>query len=126
MKDMEEIPCDAYTVGWVCVTDPEHLAVQVLLDQEFELPTVPNDDNLYLVGRMGKHNIVIAKSRSIGQSAAVFAATKMVNNFKNIRFVLMVGIGGGAINAPDDSSKSGLRDIMLGDVVVSSSSDNHG
>lgn len=124
----EEYPCDAYTVGWVCVTRPEYLASKVLLDEEYEHPTVPLDGNQYVVGRMGKykHKIVIAKSSRMGQSAAVSAATKMVANFKNIRFVLMVGTGGGATNAPAESGGGKLDDILLGDVVVSMSSSTDG
>ncbi|KAL4945797.1 hypothetical protein BDV06DRAFT_229971 [Aspergillus oleicola] len=121
------LPLDAYTVGWVCVRDPELAAARTLLDEKHEPPYTTNDDYKYLVGRMGEHNVAITRPASAGRSAATAAATNLVRTFKKIRFVLMVGVGGGATNAP---SRPGLRtpteDIFLRDVVVGCPHGNHG
>ena len=51
----------AYRVGWICVLRCKVNASRALLDEEHErLPPGEKDDNSYLLGRMGKHNVVIA------------------------------------------------------------------
>ncbi|OJI98795.1 hypothetical protein ASPVEDRAFT_147980 [Aspergillus versicolor CBS 583.65] len=121
------LPLDAYTVGWVCVLEPEFAAARVLLDEKHDTPSTTNDDNIYLVGRMGEHNVAIIRSTNTGRSAATAAATHLVRTFEKIRFVLMVGVGGGATNAPSrPGSLSPTEDIFLGDVVVGSPHGDHG
>jgi nucleoside phosphorylase len=118
---------DAYTVGWICVLRSELNASRALLDEEHErLPLGEKDDNSYLLGRMGKHNVVIVfpGSGTYGTNAAAKTANNMVRTFRNIRFGLMVGVGGGAPRPPHP--KDPLRDIRLGDVVVSDPKGNHG
>jgi hypothetical protein len=44
---------DDYTVGWVCALPVELAAAQEMLDEE-------HDTNLYICGRVGEHNMVIA------------------------------------------------------------------
>src|SRR5271168_4994082 len=61
---------------------------------------------------MGAHNIVIVIIPHIDNSSAVTVATQPLNDFKSIRFGLLVGIGGGIPGDDED-------DIRLGDVVVS-------
>ena len=72
-----------------------------------------NDKNNYMLGKIGKHNVVIAvlPNREYGTASAATVATHMLHSFPNIQLGLMVGIGGGA-----PTSK---QDIRLGDVVVS-------
>lgn len=111
-----------YTVGWICAILPEAVAARVFLDEVHEgldsLPT--NDNNVYNLGRMGKHNVVIASlpSGEYGEAVAATVARDMARSFPNVRIGLMVGIGGGV-----PTSK---HDIRLGDVVVSIPSDGHG
>ncbi|KAL1961905.1 hypothetical protein VTN77DRAFT_938 [Rasamsonia byssochlamydoides] len=109
-----QIPAEEYTVGWICALPVECTAAYALLDRSYERPPVAqNDDNSYMCGQMGKHNVVIVclpKSR-FGEIPAATAATSLIHSFPNIEFGLMVGIGGGA---PSDK-----HDIRLGDVVVS-------
>lgn len=118
---------DAYTVGWVCVLRSELNASRALLDEEHErLPAADKDDNSYLLGRIGEHNVVIAfpGSGTYGTSAAAQTATNMVRTFRHIRFGLMVGVGGAAPKRPDPEDP--LKDIRLGDVVVSTPKGSHG
>ena len=117
----------AYTVGWICVLRCELNASRALLDEEHErLQPGEKDDNGYLLGRMGRHNVVIAfpGTGTYGTNAAAQTAANMVRTFRNIRFGLMVGIGGGAPKQPN--LKDPLKDIRLGDVVVSDPKGNHG
>jgi len=71
------------------------------------------DHNLYVLGRIGVHNVVLAclSAGMTGTTSTATVATRMLSSFKGLRFVLMVGIGGGV--------PSQENDIRLGDVVVS-------
>ncbi|KAF5576127.1 purine uridine phosphorylase [Fusarium pseudocircinatum] len=104
-----------YTVGWICAVEAELVAVMELLDEEEDGPVdAPlSDNNTYTLGRIGKHNVVIAAlpSGQYGTTSAASVARDMVRSFPNIRIGLMVGIGGGVPTK---------HDVRLGDVVVSS------
>lgn len=111
MPELEE-----YTVGWICAVGVEYVAAQEFLDEEH--PRIceqhANDDNLYALGSISGHNVVIAclPDGSYGTNSAAAVARDLLRTFTNIKFGMMVGIGGGP----------GTRkpDIRLGDVVVSS------
>lgn len=118
---------DDYRVGWVCVLPSELNASRALLDEEHDpLPAEDGDDNGYLLGRMGKHNVVIVYPSAYGTSRrpAAEIVANMLRTFRNVRFALMVGVGGGVPKQPH--SKDPRKDIRLGDVVVSVSGDGHG
>ncbi|KAI0125272.1 hypothetical protein BJ170DRAFT_585271, partial [Xylariales sp. AK1849] len=53
---------DAYTIGWICAVGTELVAATAFLDEKHDDPEhLPvNDNNTYILGRIGKHNIVIA------------------------------------------------------------------
>jgi len=89
-----------YTVGWICALSTEHVAAQVFLDEKHERPEFvsTNDNNYYTLGKIGKHNAVIAvlPDGEYGTSSAASLARDMLHSFPNIRIGLMVGIGGGA------------------------------
>jgi nucleoside phosphorylase len=68
------------------------------------------------LGRLGKHNVVIAvlPDGEYGTASAASVGTNMLHSFPNVRIGLMAGIGGGA------PSK---HDVRLGDIVVSAPRD---
>ncbi|KAF5599141.1 trp-asp repeat containing protein [Fusarium pseudocircinatum] len=74
----------------------------------------PSDTNNYIWGRIGQHNIVIVSLLAgvYGTTSAATTASDLVHSLPQIRFGLLVGIGG-AIARPNDD-----QDITLGDVVV--------
>jgi len=105
---------EAYTVGWVCALPIELAAAQEMLDEEHEdLEQDENDGNLYSLGSIGGHNVVLAclPAGQTGIHSAAAVVVQMKAAFKGIRFGLVVGIGGGV---PSEEV-----DIRLGDVVVS-------
>ncbi len=105
---------DEYTIGWICALPVELKAARALLDEQHELPVQRDgDNNSYTVGRIGAHNVVIAvlPAGRIGTNPAATIGSDMSSSFRNLRFALMVGIGGGV---PSDK-----HDIRLGDVVIS-------
>jgi nucleoside phosphorylase len=111
-----------YTVCWICAIRVEYVAAQAFLDEWHESPenVSPHDNNDYTLGRIGKHNVVIAvlPCGEYGTSSATGVAKDMLNSFPNVRIGLMVGIGGGA--------PSRKHDIRLGDIVVSTPADGKG
>ena len=112
---------ERYTVGWVCALPVELAAATELLDEEHEnIPQDPKDTNIYTLGRIGEHNVVLAclPAGQAGTNSAAAVAVELKSKFPSIRFGLMVGIGGGV---PSDEA-----DIRLGDVVVSQPHMGHG
>ncbi|EXL75562.1 hypothetical protein FOPG_09409 [Fusarium oxysporum f. sp. conglutinans race 2 54008] len=104
-----------YTVGWICAVTTEFVAARAFFDEKHDQleTTADNDNNTYALGRIGKHNVVMAAlpKSEYGTTSAATVARDMLRSFPNIRFGLMVGIGGGVPSAK--------HDIRLGDVVVS-------
>ncbi|KAF5722066.1 ankyrin repeat [Fusarium mundagurra] len=108
-----------YTVGWITALPLENTAAIVHLDDTHDPPNegLIGDSNVYTFGEIKSHNkchnVVVATMPygQYGLSSATSVAKDMVRTFPNIRFALMVGIGGGAPTLRND--------VRLGDVVVS-------
>ncbi|CAI7599877.1 unnamed protein product [Penicillium glandicola] len=114
------LSCDSYTVGWVCTLADEFTAAQEMLDEEHHDPVGKSDDsNIYALGSIGRHNVVLAclPAGQTGANSAVAVAMQMKSTFPAIQFGLMVGVGGGV---------PGKADIRLGDIVVSQPANGHG
>jgi len=111
-----------YTVGWICAIQTEYVAALVFLDEKHDRAEYvsSNDNNVYTLGRVGKHKVVIARlpDGEYGISAATSVARDMLHSFPNVKIGLMVGIGGGA--------PSRKKDIRLGDIVVSAPRNGEG
>ncbi|KAJ5290909.1 hypothetical protein N7478_000160 [Penicillium angulare] len=102
----------AYTIAWICALPIEMAAARAVLDDTHDpLPTLPDDDNTYVLGNINEHNIVIAclPTNQYGIVNAANVVTNLKRTFTSIRVGLMVGIGGGVPSKVD---------IRLGDVVV--------
>ncbi|KAF3918228.1 hypothetical protein ABW20_dc0109347 [Dactylellina cionopaga] len=130
-----------YTVGWICASPKTELAAAAaMLDYQHPiLPAAdPKDTNSYLLGSIDNHNVVIAclPAETAGKVSAAMVAKDMIRSFQAIRFGLMVGTGGGAPyygtngnngaedwGSEDEVSEEeyleSIRDIRLGDVVIS-------
>jgi nucleoside phosphorylase len=121
MKRRRPLRAD-YRVGWICALPIELAAAHEMLDEEHQdLPhNDSNDANLYTLGRIGEHNVVIAclPAGQMGNNTAAAVAVQMKSNFTSVQFSLMVGIGGGV---PSDKA-----DVRLGDVVISQPDKQHG
>ncbi|KAK6516019.1 hypothetical protein TWF281_004609 [Arthrobotrys megalospora] len=114
-------PDQAFTVGWICALQRECEAAMKMLDSQYEIKKGHgHDNNYYILGRIGPHNVVITclPMGWIGSNSAAVVATRMMSLFQNVKVSLMVGIGGGI---PDKQN-----DIRLGDVVVSKPTGEHG
>ncbi len=93
-----------------------------LLDQVWDqtkhpsLSKVPGDFDTYSEhGRIGQHNVVLVLlPQRMGKASAAHVSSDLQHSYRNLRLVLLVGICGGVPFAGD-------TEIMLGDVVISSS-----
>jgi nucleoside phosphorylase len=103
-----------YTVACICPMGVELAPVQAMLDETHRSLPTSRDENSYTLGKIGEHNIVIAIMPEKGNNRAAIVATQLLNDFRLIRFVFLVGIGGGVPGEEEDQN-----DIRLGDVVVS-------
>ncbi|KAL5332662.1 nucleoside phosphorylase domain-containing protein [Aspergillus crustosus] len=105
----------SYTVALITSLHEEYTSASYMLDEEFNSPFLnPNSDtNFYNFGRIGDHYVVITclPPGRFGSISTCRAAVNMLRTFSNLRFALLIGIGGGA--------PSREHDIRLGDVVVS-------
>jgi nucleoside phosphorylase len=105
----------------VCALHIEPPPAQEMLDEEHEnFDHDSNDTNIYTLGRVGEHNVVIAylPEGQTGTNSAAAVALQMKSAFMSIRFSLMAGIGGGVPTVK--------ADIRLGDMVVSTPYMVHG
>lgn len=102
-------------VGWICALEVEYTAACLSFDEELGSPKSKstNDPNTYTIGLVGSLFIVVAvlPEGEYGTNAAAVVASHLLNSFPNVKFGLMVGIGGGAPTKKND--------IRLGDIVVS-------
>lgn len=110
---------DSYTVGWIAALSIELTAAIRMLDARYSYPIDfvknPNDTNVYVWGKIGDHNVVIAflEEGAYGTTPAAITATYLLSALPNIKIGLLVGIGAG-IRRKD----LGI-DVRLGDVVIS-------
>lgn len=108
---------DNYTIGWIAALATERAAAEEILEDLHERPVdfkqPRTDKNSYTWGRIGEHNVVIAslEAGEYGTTPAATTTTSLLSSFPQVRFGLLVGIGGGIPSA--------TRDIRLGDVAVS-------
>ncbi|PWY77559.1 purine and uridine phosphorylase [Aspergillus eucalypticola CBS 122712] len=96
---------DAYTVALICPLEVE-LKHGMLLGNR-------KDPNIYILGSLNGHNVVLAAlpKGSQGTASAAAVAIHLIRTFPAIKLRLLAGIGGGI--------PSLANDIRLGDVVVS-------
>jgi nucleoside phosphorylase len=120
MSQRRRLTYNDYKVGWICALSTELTAAEAMLDEKHEpLDRIRRDNNHYILGCIGKHNVVLAclPTGLYGNVSASTVATRMLATFQSVEFGLMVGIGGGA--------PSKKYPIHLGDVVVSKPCQQH-
>ena len=99
-----------YSVEWICALNKKLVAAIIMLDKkhpDFSIST--NDQNIYIFGFIGNHNIAIACffQGDIDTNSAATVAIRMTSIFSLIRFWLMIDIVDGM------SSKIKLDDIVI-------------
>ncbi|CAG8262749.1 unnamed protein product [Penicillium salamii] len=107
-------PRGSFQIGWICALPIELAAAKEMLDENFGNLDVqdPADSNVYTLGRISKHHVVIACLSGYGTTSATTVANHMIRTFsESLCIGLMVGFGG--------AIPSASHDIRLGDIVIS-------
>ena len=94
-----------YTVGIICAMSFELSAVRYMLDNEHQmLPLEEGDSTIYTLGDVHGLNIVVGcLSGQQGKGPAARVAANMSRTFPQIKWRLLVGIGGGV---PSDTTSA--------------------
>ncbi|KAE8390738.1 hypothetical protein BDV23DRAFT_183253 [Aspergillus alliaceus] len=111
---------DKFAIAIICALTLEAEAVEDLFDETYDrlgecYRKEPGDDNAYVNGRIGKHNVVVCYMPSMGKGSAASVASSLKISYKRIEVALVVGVCGGA---PYPSSGG---EVFLGDVIISDS-----
>lgn len=115
-----KLTLESYLVGWICPLEVEQTAAMEMLDEEHEsLPTSSRDNNVYHLGSINGHNVVIAGLPQACNNSAATVITQMRMTFPNLQYGLLVGIGGGVPVRTDEGP------VRLGHVVVSKPTGQH-
>ncbi|KAJ4009613.1 hypothetical protein NW752_009202 [Fusarium irregulare] len=113
-----------FRIGWVCIVKTEYCAALDVLDEKWSLDhdssfgPESNTASDYELGRIGDHNVVINVPHRVkgGLLHAAEITSQMKSNFPYIRFILLVGIGGGAPAFPRNDIR--LGDVVFGELVI--------
>jgi nucleoside phosphorylase len=106
-----------FEIAIMCALPLEAGAVAALFDKSWDSETygkATGDTNIYSIGIVGHHNVVLVHLPNMGKVAAATAATSLLMSYKGISLALVVGICGGV-----PFGKSSNDEILLGDVVIS-------
>ena len=106
-----------FSVAIVCAST-EARPIQALFDDIYYIEgktsfQTPGDPHDYTVGRIGRHQVVLAYLPGQGKVSASRLACRLKPTFPGLRIILVVGACGAVPRGPDG------RDIFLGDVLMS-------
>jgi nucleoside phosphorylase len=109
---------DEFAIAIICALTLEAEAVEDLFDETYDRLSVfykkqPRDDNAYINGKIGDHNVVLCYMPGMGKGSAASVASSLKISYKRIEVALVVGICGGA------PYPSAGEEIFLGDVIIS-------
>ncbi|CAG9990453.1 unnamed protein product [Clonostachys byssicola] len=109
---------DQFHVAVICALPLEADAVSALFDHHwdgngFPYDKAPGDHNVYSVGAMGRHNVVLAWLPGMGIASSASFAVGCRSTFPNIKLALVVGICRVVPFKPDGG------EIVLGDIIIS-------
>ncbi|RSM04103.1 hypothetical protein CEP52_007075 [Fusarium oligoseptatum] len=110
---------DEFEIAIICALPLEYDAVSYTFDEFWDQDgdqygRARNDPNTYTTGRIGSSNVVLALLSRMGKTSAASAAASISMSYSGLRMALLVGICGAA-------PRNGENEILLGDVVISSS-----
>lgn len=113
--------CADFDIAIICALPVEFDAVEALFDEHYDSAVYEKqhgDANFYRTGRIHQHNVVLACLPEMGKRSAATVASSLQCTFTDIYLTLLVGICGGV---PYPYSKTREAELILGDVIISSS-----
>lgn len=111
---------NGFEIAIICALTLEADAVEALFDETCDkfgrvYRKQSGDNNTYITGRIGQHNVVLCYLPGMGIGSVAGAAANLRVSYSHIRLALVVGICG---DVPFPSSNT---EIILGDVIISDS-----
>jgi nucleoside phosphorylase len=111
--------CNDFTIAIICALKDEADAVEGMFDEFWDdnelFKKKPGDPNSYSMGRIGRHNVVLAFMPRMGKATSSGVAASLRSTFNGIKLGLVVGICGGVPRMEGDERE----EMLLGDVVIS-------
>ncbi|GIJ97963.1 hypothetical protein Aspvir_000071 [Aspergillus viridinutans] len=112
---------DEFEIAIICSLSCEAEAIEASLDEVYDrfgeiYDKEPEDCNLYVNGRIGKHNVVLCQAPEARKCSSASVASSLVFSYTGVQLALVVGVCGG-VPSPSCSE----RDIFLGDIVIADS-----
>ncbi|KAL4770839.1 putative kinesin light chain [Aspergillus nidulans var. acristatus] len=109
-----------FAIAIICAHSLEAEAVEDLFDETYDrlgkyYGKQQGDENAYINGRIGKHDVVLCYRPGMGKGSAAVVASSLQVSYMGIELALVVGICGGAPQPPK------YQEIFLGDVIISDS-----
>jgi nucleoside phosphorylase len=118
--DFRKLALKQYRIAIITALPKEHAAMEAMLDDVKHWPWPFSTSLLCCTGKIKslsdekEHDILLVQAHKMGNNSAAVTATKLIGDFPNIDYIIMVGIAG-AIPNP----KSPELHVRLGDIVVS-------
>ena len=111
---------DDFAIAIICALTLEAEAVEDLFDETYDrlgehYRKEPGDDNAYVNGRIGNHNMVMCYMPGMGKGSTASIASSLKISYKRIEVALVVGIYGGAPYLLSGG------EVFLGDFIISDS-----
>jgi nucleoside phosphorylase len=106
-----------FEIAIICALQVESDAVEALFDEfweEEDYGKAVGDTNAYTLGRIGRHNVVLAHMHGMGKVNAANVASCFRSSFPGTQIGLVVGICGAVPYSTDNKTE-----IVLGDVIIS-------
>ncbi|KAJ0417144.1 hypothetical protein BJY00DRAFT_316101 [Aspergillus carlsbadensis] len=106
-----------FQIALITAVPTEYDATYELFDEIYDVNgtmygKILGDANIYTTGKMGKYNVVLVCLADIGKMHAAQAVSTLRTSYVGIKYVISVGICGGA-------PYNGNHPIYLGDVIIS-------
>ncbi|KAF7177747.1 hypothetical protein CNMCM7691_006181 [Aspergillus felis] len=112
---------DEFEIAIICSLSCEAEAIEASLDEVYDrfgeiYDKEPEDRNVYINGRIGKHNVVLCQAPEAGKCSSASVASSLLFSYTGVQLALVVGVCGGVPSPPCSE-----RDIFLGDIVIADS-----
>ncbi|PNP54703.1 hypothetical protein THARTR1_04908 [Trichoderma harzianum] len=113
-----QTPNKVFKIGIICTLLTEYDAVCLILDEVWEKDYKRNerDQSIYTIGRVGRHNVVVALLPYTGKLTAAATMAQFPFPGSHLELFLLVGVCGGI---PKITYSQQEIEVMLGDVVIS-------
>lgn len=112
-----------FDIAIICALPVEFDAVEALFDEHYDTTAYEKqhgDANFYRTGRIHRHNVALVCLPEMGKRSAASVASSLQSTFTNIYLTLLVGICGGVPYFPAKTGETGETELILGDVIISS------